>query len=583
MSDNIQKACIWAGTYKSNQNRNSDITIVKERIMENGVERSNMKLIKNFKRPYYITKPGVPVCKEKRDWEYTKNLIRYESTDAGLARDAGRNLGMKVPAKGYFSLKDAAEATNIYGLDITGPVLIKSAYIKKFPDFNPMAHVAVIDYETDMVNGNGEDIICGAYTQQGYIKLAVARGFIDGIPDIENTIRREFDHYFKIFLDTMEDKMKENLPKSKIKGAITTAKNFKKLMAEKLKLDIDITDDSYTCAKSLMDTAHKLGPDYLCAWNAKADIQFMLNACRLHGKQPETLFCHPDIPKEYRTAYFHKDTTEIRKEDGTTQPKDIKAIWDRMIAPAPFTIVDSMRWFWLNRKMSGANLNSYALDAILNHELGLGKFDFDQGSHLSGAAKHRFMQTHHKIPYIIYCVFDALLTELLDMHTYDVSLTMGAYLEASEFADITKNPKRLSNDTYEMLKESGRIQRSTPSELLNAADKRNQSASGWVITLPAERVAPNGISIVEGIPNELSRIYLHCGDNDVASGYPNGSACLNISFDSVRMEIYGIEGLSTYHQRCVSVNMTAPEVNAVELSNLIYQTPRFKNILDYYD
>lgn len=576
---NEQKACIWSTYHPSMSNRNDDLLIVKERIIDkNGVESANVRMIRNYKRKYYVTKPGARDHTQKRDWENLENLDIFECTQAEMGLHSAKNTDKFVPG-GFVRQREVNRSPYLYGTDVTTPVIVKSEYSKKYPDFNPRATVAVADFETDMLDDpEAKRIISGAYTYRGKIFMAVTEEFLGTQPDKEAAIKNHFQKYIDKFTADVESQVKRDKNGKIDKGVKKALEAFKVACLGKIDLKVKIVANDFEVAKAIMMAAHRTSPDYLTFWNMDFDVTAMLLACERNGRHPEEIFCDPNVDKEFRKFYYNKDQQIKKKANGETMSKDFVDLWHTIECPMSFYMVDAMSFYRLNRVMAG-KLNTYALDAILTRELGIGKLKFQEASDVSGPEWHRQMQSNHKLSYLLYNIFDCLLVEFLDFKTKDLSLALGIYVGDSEISTANSNPKRLADACHFFLEKDGRIITSTSDQMVCGYDLNVLGTRDWIITLPAELVQNTGRSIVKGIPDELSRMSAHCGDIDLASSYPTTGSICNISPDATRMEIYKVKGLEEVQLRKSSVDYTGCDTNAVQLSRTLYGVPKLNDAL----
>ena len=579
-----KKAAIWATHHKSKNNKTEDLIVVKERISDGDKEWSNVRLVKNYKRPYYITKEGCRDHKQKRDWEHLRNLDKFECTDSELAVHALKNLG-GFGSNGYAKLREVNQSPYLYGTDVTAPVLVREEYRTNWPGYNPKAKMGVLDFETDAtddrIDSTNPDlarIITGAFTYGSKVYLAATREWLGTISDPEKQIRKLLDEYIEQFKVDIFTQMKQNLPKKEQKAALAAAQGFIERAVDKLDFKFKICDDEYEVAKALMSAVHKESPDFLVFWNMLYDVKVMMNACYRARKDPSTIFCDPRIPEEFRNFYLKEDQQIKTKSNGDTFSKDFIDLWHTVKAASGVYFVDAMAFYRLNRVMMG-KLNSYALEAILKRELGIGKLKFVEGGDLTMDEWHYFMQTQEKVKYMLYNIFDCWLVELLDEKTKDIKLSLPVYVGVSEIDSANSNPKRLADDCYFFQAKKDKIIRSTSNEMADEFDRRVLGTTGWIITLPSELVTDTGRSFVEGIPDRLSRFSAHCGDIDLASSYPTTGTICNVSPDTTRMEIYRIDGLTEAEQRRQGIDFVACQTNAVQLSRAFYKLPTLDEAL----
>ena len=101
-----------------------DTHIVKETLhMEDGSLVSNLRVITNYKRPFYVTKPIKQTYKQKKESELLSNLNEYHATDSELAVAASMRLGREFIGKK--SMYDVSKSPYLYGTEISAATIIK--------------------------------------------------------------------------------------------------------------------------------------------------------------------------------------------------------------------------------------------------------------------------------------------------------------------------------------------------------------------------------------------------------------------------------------------------------------------------
>ena len=105
-----------------------DIHIIKEVLhYEDGRKVPNLKILKDFKRPFWITKPHFQNHDDKKESESLDKLNRYTSTQNRLHKEIGIRLGPRYTyAK---SMRDVVNSPYLYGTDIDSKAIIKKLYI----------------------------------------------------------------------------------------------------------------------------------------------------------------------------------------------------------------------------------------------------------------------------------------------------------------------------------------------------------------------------------------------------------------------------------------------------------------------
>jgi len=549
-----QRNCIWVTHHRSKHTKQDDLLVIKERVKEpNKEEYSNVRYVKNFKRPYWITKKAHQSTHEqKKDWEHMGNLDRYECTQAELATHSAKNLGMYLH-NGFAKQSDVNRSPYVYGTDVTSPVIVKNSYRDKWPDYAPAASVAVLDYETDVINDpDDKRVVSGALTFRNKCYLAISQDFVGTLPNPEEKIRACIEKHLSKYIHDRD-----------------------------IELFIKIVPDSMAVIRSCMKAAHMTQPDYVAIWNMVFDINVMIDECERCGIDPADIFCAPEIPKEFRTFRWVEQPKIKRKANGDTMSKDPSELWHRVEAPASFYFIDAMCFYRISRVMQG-KINSYSLDAILDRELKLGKLRFDGANGLTGLDWHIKMQMQYKPEYLAYNLFDCISMELLDEKTQDLSVALGSYVGISELKSVPSNPKRLADACHFFLLERNKVICSTSDDMTQELDKHLLSLRNWIITLASELVENTGRSIVEGIPDSESRFSGHCGDIDIASGYPSAGTAMNISGGTTLFEVVGIEGKSEDTQRRNGVDLNACKTNCGQLGRELFDLPSYTDALQYF-
>lgn len=584
----VKTRCHWVSTTKSKSNSVDTLSLAKLRhLHEDGTETSEVRPIRNFERPYYITKKGLQSeHKQKRDWESYDRVVEYRCTDAALAAHAQKNL-LGYSKSGFTRLMEVNRSPYLYGTDITASTLIKESFNSKFKDYTPKARIGVIDYETDMLSDDGyERIISGAVTTEGISYLAVTKHFLRNYIDPEVKIQAKFDTYIGQLREQLDEIADADLKRKTdgddkagfVHGSI---QKFKALILDRLTFDFDIVENDFEVSKACMDVLHKAQPDYAMAWNMNFDIKKMLQSCDLTGNKYSDLFVDKRVPEDFSIVDYVEGKQIKEKSNGESSSVGLLDLWHTMNAPASMEWVCPMAFRRLNRIMEGMPGGS-SLEYALMEELGIGKLKFEFGDGYEGRDLHEFLQLNHPIDYLIYNVFDCLLVELYDIHTNDISITLGTYLRNSPLQKAKSNPSRLADESYFFLRDRGKVIQSVSDQLLTDMDKLLIKPTNWIITLPAELQQHTGRSMVYGIPDEFSRLSSDNGDIDLESSYPTNGTVMNISNGTTRMEMYSMDGITEETQRRAGVDFTACDTNSVQLAREFYKAKTLNEALAYF-
>ena len=560
------KACMHAFYTQATDGSKNDMLLVKERVRDKtGNETVNIRFIENFKREYYVTKKQHRhTHTTKKEFESFENLDTHLSTQAHLASNIARSLGMR--SKGYVRMAELRESPYLYGTDISTTSLVKKQYKDRYPNYNPDATVAIFDLETNVFSERGE-ILCGAVTMKDKVILALTEDYVKDIPTPVETIQKAFDVYLK------EVKEKRNIT-----------------------LYVKIAKNDLGVVRTIMGSLHKLKPDYAGAWNMAFDIGKILECLDYYGVDPKDIFCDPSVPPAYRRFDWRKAEMQKVTASGKTMSKHMADLWHVVDAPASFYMIDPMCFFKINRVAEQAR-NSYSLDAILNEELNLGKLRFTEADEHSGLEWHKVMQTKYKVQYGIYNIFDCIGVEMLDEKTKDISQAVNARLDITDPKNLISGPKNLANALDGFLKKRGAVVSATAPNMTEEFDALTMDPSNIIITLASELLAVKGTDVISDMPGCASRIFTNVADVDIKSGYPTVGSIANIARHTRLTEICAIEGLSDISSdvigdeddhlpdielRTIAIDITALRTNAIDLGVRLYNLPTMQDLLSDY-
>lgn len=538
--------CKHALYFTARDGSSDDLLVIKEYAhFPNGKRVPHLRFVENYKRPFWITKEPYRNHNDKKEGEALNRLQEFKTTQAKLIPSIQRALG-RAPSK--TSLKMVARSPYVYGTDVTTPVLAKHEYQKRWPNCISDNAVAVLDAETDVVNGT-EEILMLALTMRDRAKLVVVKEFLDGLIDPIAQIYDRFERYL---------------------GEIVKERN--------IKLEIDLVENAGECVQRILETAHKWQPDFVAIWNMNFDVPRMVKALERFGIDPADAFCDPRVPQRYRQFRYVEGPSQKVTSSGKVFPLHPAEQWHTAHFPASFYIIDAMCVYQKLRIAKGKD-PSYSLDAILKkHKVGQ-KLKFSEADHLSGLQWHRFMQTQYKPEYCVYNIADCIMTELLDEKTTDLMRMISMMCGHSEYHRFPSQPRRTCDDLHFMFLEQGQVVGSTSDQLETELDARVVSLRDWIVTLPSYMVFHDGLKILEELPDEPSKFFKDVADLDLEGTYPNEQEMFNISRSTTVMELSQIEGIDEQTQRAIGVNLTGGYVNAVEICCTLYKAPTLDTLL----
>lgn len=467
----------------------NDLTYIKEVIhYKDGTKKNNIRMIKNYKRDFYITKKEFRNHLDKKEYEDIKKLQKFTATESELCKAIARATG--VPGLDT-SLRRLARSQYLYGADISSTAIIKHDYMTKYPDQISPNSVAALDIETDVLTPcppGEEKPIMIALTFGNKRIISIVKSFLGTIVDPETKIRSLFSKY----LAQYENEFTEFI--------------------------VDIADSPGNAINNVIKQAHIWQPDFIAIWNINFDLPKMNKALVDEGFRLEDVYSDPCVPPPIRHAKWIKGSHQKKKSNGQITPIHWTEQWHTMECPASFYFVDAGCVYRRIRVAKGME-PSYALDAILDKNLGIRKLKFDdllenEAPHIrSGTlAWHQFMQKNYKLEYAIYNLFDCISLEELDKKTKDLSLTMSVLCEHSDYKNFSSQPRRIADDLHFFVQQYDKIMATTSDQMTDENDELVISLKDWIVTLPSHLVDDNGLPLLEELPDVKSCCRSHVYD-----------------------------------------------------------------------
>lgn len=473
--------------YCPNQDdKNEDMVFVKERVhLKDGTQQPRRRMIPNPQRTFYVTKKGQQTHEQKRLFERIENVNKYTTTQARMSRDVSRALGQPGFNPG---IRQMADSPYLYGTDVSMEALTKRQYMDAAPDAVSPSSVAVLDIETDVYQNN-EVILSCALTFKDRAVLAIYAPFVENIDNVEEKVHKAAEHYL-----------------SDIPGFGNVWKD------RDIKLEVVVCQTSGECARVCVARAHVWMPDFIAIWNIDFDLPKIMTRCELDGIDLADMFSDPAVPPPYRYAHYKQGMKNKITASGRKMNLAPAEQWHVFTAPATFFFIDAM-CVYRNIRMAKGLDPSYALDAILDKELGIRKLRFKQADHItSGLEWHQFMQTRFKIEYLIYNLFDCISVEMLDEKEKDLSTTINVLSKQNEFGIFPRQPKRTSYSLHFFALERGYVIASTPPVIPVEDDSMVIDTTGWITTLPTHLTADNGLKCLEDYPDLSGYFRAHTYD-----------------------------------------------------------------------
>ena len=413
-----------------------DCHLVKEiRVYDDGTKEPAIRMVKNFKRPFYITKNHYQNHEQKKEFEDINKVHTYYSTQSQLANSIARKLNMTGYRRN--SMRDVRDSPFLYGIDVSGTTILHKMYKTKYPNcINPYT-VCVLDIETDIATNQ---ITVMSIAMEGKIFTRMTKKYIGDRSNVEERIKKLF---------------KENipLPENELDVLING-------------MDIAIEDDELIMVRSIFNKLHEWKPDIVSVWNVLFDIGKIVNVCKRFDIDPRDIFSDPDIPKEYRVFKVKEGPKKSVKESGKEVPINVQDQWHTIISTSSFYFIDNMCAYSYVRAGSNAVPGGYGLNNILKHKLNLGKLKFESVNILEGSIEwHNHMSKNRPLEYVVYNQWDVLGVLALEKKTKDLSVNMPVLLGYSNFDIFSSGPKKIIDAFYFYGLENKKVIGSKPNQV----------------------------------------------------------------------------------------------------------------------
>lgn len=534
-----------------------DLCVIKQkRFDENGKVVKSIKLVENFKRPFWITKKQFRNHKDKREWVSLDEVQEYRSEQHNLSYAVQKALGEWNPDPSK-QMRLVNRNPYVYGTDLTPSFLIKEAYNHKFKGFKTgMYDVCFLDIETDVLGPEDKRIICISLVLNDDAYLLALESFIG-----KNTY-----NYRNKFFELLD----KDLPE--VRGEFG------------YNVHLEVFQDEITMLKQVFNYLHAWKPDIVAGWNLMMFDQDVI-AKRLVelGEDPAYYFSDPSVPDKYKNYRFKEGRAYMISDSGKKSNLAPIARWHEVIAPASFTWVDAMCVYYQLRKVKGME-TSYRLDHILKKNIKRGKFEIEDASKYKGLAYHVYMQKEHPIYYCIYNLFDSVGLDRMDRKTNDLRDTFYTLLGLSDYGNYQSNPKKAVDMFYTYLRRNRNMTiGSTADKMFNEMDKELPPLSGWIVALPTVMLDDIGLQCIKQNEDIRTKFFVHCGDIDIESSYPWTGIYDNISRTTTEIEVAHIKGRTMSERYIFGLNLMGGRVNAMSNARIGFNLPGFVDTESIFD
>lgn len=577
----VAKECRFAIHIPSRSSDTPDLHLVKEvRHYEDGSREPYTAFIKNYQRPFAVTKESYRNHEQKKESESLDRLNTYKCTQSELRFKVARALGMGWSTA---QMRELSKSPYLYGTDVTSTAHIKSEYRKKWPDVTSDYSTAYYDIETDMTTEESDPIM-STLVYEDFIHTTILSSFFHGYSNVVERI-----------LALLEESLRKEIPD------------------RKYRVKIELVDTMKDLVKKPIDTAHEKQPDFIAIWNIDFDLPKVIKALEREKVDPRDVFCHPRLPPHLRFCKYKKGKTKKVTASGQVKPMNPSEQWHSLLVPASFYFICAMSSYRFIRQ-GAPEEPYYDLDSILEKEEIGGKLKMGVADEFEGGEWHYVMQTRHKFEYVVYHIFDCLRMQQLNEKTGDLSTALPVRAGVSDFAKFNSQTKRLSDKYSVYLETRGHVigvvepkdreeeEIASSDEVLDDDDdngpKENPDADDdidpyehlnevlslrkWIITLPSHQTVL-GLPLIKEYSGIRTQIRGLTYDSDAVSAYPSCTAAGNVSKATCSKEIITIDGIPEDDFRRHNLNILQGHVNALEYGSEMFGLPRVRDVLAYFE
>lgn len=561
-----------------------DAHLIKEVLhMKDGTKVPALKLLLNFKRPFYVTATSHRDHLQKKEMEFIDRLMKYECTESDLRKEVARALNKSWSRD---SLRDLQSSPYIYGTDIESGVFIKYLYKQKYPNAFTASRVAGFDVETDIFDDVNKTILMGSMVFENKAMLAVTKKFLQN--HLVNT---------RAVLDKCIER--------NLKGEFTPAD-----------VEFVIVENDLEVIRTCFNWIHPKMPDFVAIWNMDFDISRIEETCKRHGVPMSDVLCDPIVPKEYRYCRYKRGSTHKTTASGVYKTKAMEEQWHTLFLSASFYVIDPSAAF-KQLRITAQKEGGYSLDYMLRKYVGKAKLTMNLGEGLAKKKWHMFMQDKHPIEYCIYNLYDSKGMLDFDEVTQDLKFSIYTAANYSPYHRFNSTPKKITDKYYfYCLDKRGMVLAALPPDVVEdetaedlkadmlALERKNNEEqeaeeeytedgdimsskgtlglSGWTLTLDPQ-VSVLGLKLAQDAPSLNTNIRFYSFDVDATGAYPTVTQIANVSKSTTKKELIAIEGIPKSIFRMQNLNYVLGQTNAIEYCTTMHKLPKPNEILDMID
>lgn len=528
-----------------------DMHYVKKQITySDGTTKPEAVLVKDFKRPVWVTKKTAQNHKEKKEFESIDKLNKVLTNQSNLNKTVAGLLEKPYIANNRDEIKNSPY---VYGYDISSTSLIKYTTLKK-NDFVQSAYtVAAFDIET---NPERDEIVLITVAFGNKVFTAILKNLIQNVSEPIERAQKAVKFYLPEF--------------------------------DKLECQFMICDNEADLIIESFKIANEWAPDLLAIWSMNFDIPKILNKLKMLGVSPLDAICDQNVPKKYRYCRYKEGIAKKIKASGQVQSVNPSLQWHTLNATTTFYVIDAM-CVYRQLRMAKQEEPNYALDAILEKEKIRQKLKFEPADKYSGIKWHLFLQENYPIEYIVYNIYDCLAMLLLDKKTNDLSRSLPSFAGITDFSRFNSNPKKIVDSLFLFGLEKGKVigtvgkvveeeievidEDSDEEDDTDENDVSKHSTlglKGWIQLLKQSLLIQDGLKCIEEYPNLVTNVRGLVCDQDSTASYPSCTQVANVSKATCVNELISINDISETIFKEQNLTICLGNANMIEYNHVMF-------------
>jgi hypothetical protein len=526
--------------YAKNKETHQDAVLIKTAYLdEQGNRQPHLEILRNPKRPFWVTKPQFRNHEFKKDYCDKSELDEYRVNERDLFHEAHKAL-TGYPPRGFGNNpRKLLDSPYIYGADIRLETLLKRDYIQKFEgeNFIPLT-TGFLDIETSVLPGSYGNINLITVTHETKVYVGINDNYLyKTVETKEHGIVK-----VKATIDEVTDVVNKAL--------------FKHIEKHKFEITYYIAKDEIDLITWIFQQIHRNKTDFIGIWNLGFDIPKILENMEMLNIDPTNILCHPDVPNEFKIVRYKPDN---KKTDHFTDK------WNWFYLSGYTQFIDSLGLYSRIRKAKGY-LSSYKLTDILNKEIGETKLS------LGEEGTHYIMQTKRFLEYIAYNIFDAMSLQIMEWKTTDLT-TMMILAGITSLDDYSKQKAIVTNELFDYYVTKNKIVGSVGMDMSNEFTDSILKIGGTV--LPPEKSKGVGTNAIKERPDFETMLHVFVSDVDFSAYYPKTQCASNISSETKQDTAISIENMTYEEVQSYYSNIISTKENSVHICNRYYGLPNY--------